>query len=267
MKNESTRIFHKQHNKSDEYYTTLEEVEYIFNEVIREDFTDKIIYCSFDSDESAFVKYISEHKELGYKEFWYTSDDFKNHEDLIQKCDVIISNPPFSLLHKEILPMFKKYNKKFFLFGSLCNMYLYYRTYNIPEIKFIRRENFGFKNAYEKIQKTSGELIYVASLIYLTNLNIEETYKKCNILNKKFLHKSFDDIPHVYDKDGYLTIDKMVDFPNDYYELVRCPITCLEYKYNKIFDYYYKERKDLICGPYTDGKSRFLRILVRRKNI
>lgn len=42
---------------SDEFYTTLEEVEYIF-EHLTEDFTNKIIYCPFDEEESNFVKYI-----------------------------------------------------------------------------------------------------------------------------------------------------------------------------------------------------------------
>ena len=262
MKNEATRIFHKQGNKSDEYYTTIEEVEYIFNEVIKEDFNDKIIYCPFDSDNSAFVKYISEHKELGYKDLWWSSDDFKNHEDLIEKCDVIISNPPFSILVKEILPMFKKYNKKFFLFGSLIGVGAYIRTHNISEIKFIRRKNFGFKSPYKKLQKTSGDLIHVANTIYLTNFNINENLYK---VNNKFLSKTFNDIPHVYYKDGTLTIDKMNDFPNDYYEPVRCPVTCLEHKYQKYLDFIGSPIKKYQADGYSDNKFRFIRILVKRK--
>ena len=264
MKNESTRIFHKQGNKNDEYYTIIEEVEYIFNEVIKEDFNDKIIYCPFDGDESAFVKYISEHKELGYKDLWWSSDDFKNHEDLIEKCDVIISNPPFSLLIREILPMFKKYNKKFFLFGSLSNISCYIRTYLPNEIKYIRRGKFGFKSPYDKIQQTKGDLIYVASTIYLTNFNINKTYKEYSP-NNKFLSKTFNDIPHVYYEDGTLTIDKMNDFPNDYDEIILCPVTCLEHKYQKYLDFIGVPIRKYQAVGYSDNKTRFIRILVKRK--
>lgn len=263
MKNEATRLFHKQGNKYDEYYTTLEEVEYIFNSVINEDFTDKIIYCPFDGDESAFVKYIiGEYKKLGYKEFWYTSDDFKNHEDLIEKCDVIISNPPFSLLSKEILPMFKRYNKKFFLFGSLICVNKYIQTYLSNELKYIRRNQFKFITPH--INENGKNFTNVSGTIYLTNFDIKETYKEYK-LNNKFLSKTFNDIPHVYYQDGTLTIDKMNDFPNDYYEPVRCPLSCLEYKYQKYLEFInVPERKYQVLG-YSDNKIRFLRILAKRK--
>ena len=261
MKNESTRIFHKQGNKYDEYYTTLEEVEYIFNEVIKEDFTDKIIYCPFDSDESAFVKYISEHKEeLGYKELWWSSDDFKNHEDLIEKCDVIISNPPFSLLVKEILPMFKKYNKKFFLFGSLIRINAYTRTYLPNELKYIRRKSFKFITPH--INENGKNFTTVSDTIYLTNFNINENLYK---VNNKFLRKGLNDIPHVYYEDGTLTIDKMNDFPNDYYEPVRCPLSCLEHKYQKYLDFINVPIRKYQSVGYLDNKIRFIRVLVKRR--
>ena len=260
MKNESTRKYHKRGNKYDEYYTTLEEVEYIFDEVIREDFTNKIIYCLFDGDESAFVKYISEHKELGYKEFWYTSDDFRNHEDLIEKCDVIISNPPFSLLCKEILPIFKKYNKKFFLFGSLTRINVYIQTYLPNELKYIRRKSFKFITPH--INENGKNFTNVSDTIYLTNFDINEDLYK---VNNKFLSKTFNDIPHVYYQDGILTIDKMNDFPNDYYEPVRCPLSCLEYKYQKYLDFISVPKRKYQAEGYLDNKIRFIRVLVKRR--
>ena len=43
----------------------------------------------------------------------YTSDDYKNHEDLWMKADLVIDNPPFSIFISEILPwMIKLWNKQ-----------------------------------------------------------------------------------------------------------------------------------------------------------
>ena len=100
--------------KNDEYYTLMKDVIQHVEVFKKEWYKDKIIYCPFSSDESNFVKYFKEHgKELGIKELMYTSDDYKNHEDLWVKADLVIDNPPFSIFISEILPwMIKLWNKQ-----------------------------------------------------------------------------------------------------------------------------------------------------------
>ena len=100
--------------KNDEYYTLMKDVIQHVEVFKKEWYKDKIIYCPFSSDESNFVKYFKEHgKELGIKELIYTSDDYKNHEDLWMKADLVIDNPPFSIFISEILPwMIKLWNKQ-----------------------------------------------------------------------------------------------------------------------------------------------------------
>lgn len=100
--------------KNDEYYTLMKDVIQHVEVFKKEWYKDKIIYCPFSSDESNFVKYFKEHgKELGIKELMYTSDDYKNHEDLWMKADLVIDNPPFSIFISEILPwMIKLWNKQ-----------------------------------------------------------------------------------------------------------------------------------------------------------
>ena len=100
--------------KNDEYYTLMKDVIQHVEVFKKEWYKDKIIYCPFSSDESNFVKYFKEHgKELGIKELMYTSDDYKNHEDLWMKADLVIDNPPFSIFISEILPwIIKLWNKQ-----------------------------------------------------------------------------------------------------------------------------------------------------------
>ena len=248
----------------DEYYTKYEEVKYIFEELlIKEDLKDKIIYCPADGEKSNFVIYLKEHKDdIKYKELIYTSDDMFTHEDLFQKADYIITNPPFSLLTKKILPFLKKNNYKFFLFGSMINNFLYTKYYKPNELKYIRRIiRINFETPF--ISDITGEKeCYVNGILYMTNMNINENNKEAKPY-EKFLTKSLKDIPNVYDENNYLVIDKMHDFPNDYYEPVLVTNSCYQYKYTKYFDYFdYCIRRR---HKYTDNKRRFIRCLVQRK--
>ena len=76
----------------DEFYTRAVDIEKFLQYW---DLSDKIVYCPCDSDKSEFVKYFKKNGKC--KELIYTSDDFRTHEDLFEKADIIITNPPFSL--------------------------------------------------------------------------------------------------------------------------------------------------------------------------
>lgn len=75
---------------NDEFYTRKEDVEAALPEW---DLSNKIVYCCADSKESEFVKYFKQPGKC--KELIYTSDDFRTHEDLFQRADVIVTNPLF----------------------------------------------------------------------------------------------------------------------------------------------------------------------------
>ena len=261
---------------TDEYYTKLEEVEFIFDIfIIKDELKDKIIYCPADGEESNFVKYLIQHKDdIQYKELIYTSDDMMTHEDLFQKADYIITNPPFSMLRKHLLPLLKRNNCKFFLFGSFINNRFYLETYSPLECKYIRRGNFSFITPFVGDLSGTND-VYVASTIYLTNMNIRETgdnLSKEIMPSKKFLTKSLDEIPNIYalDEDSpYLIIDRIENYPKDYYEPVWATISAFQYKYTKYFDYIDIRDKNggikWFVSKCSDNKNRFLRVLVKRK--
>ena len=97
--------------KNDEFYTPYSMVESIVKAFKEELWKDQIIYCPCDAEWSNFPKYFKEHKELGYKDIWNTSDDFHSHADLFERCDIIITNPPFSII-RDWLDFIAKFNKK-----------------------------------------------------------------------------------------------------------------------------------------------------------
>lgn len=109
--------------KNDEFYTRYEDIE---KEMVHytEHFKGKVIYCPCDDYRiSNFVKYFKDNFEaLGLKKliatnydigdgaFVYTYDgkceasfrvngngDYRNYQEYLDECDIVITNPPFSL--------------------------------------------------------------------------------------------------------------------------------------------------------------------------
>lgn len=247
--------------RNDEFYTTREEVEEIFEQVIGYEFLkDKIIYCPCDSEESEFVKYLKEKKdEIKYKDFWHTSDDFNTHTDLIQKADLVITNPPFSKIRREYFSLMLKYAKYyFFFFGSAGINFFDKYDVNIYPAKCSMFNTLFYHKAIKD---------YKAHIphIYVTNFD-------CNTLcHPSPLTKTYNEIykdkEPIYGilEDGrrYLTVDRLVNIPIDYTEPIFVPITIL---YN-----YYKRNYNIIPYSsklqYNDGRNRYVRILVQKKNI
>lgn len=80
------------HSNTDEWYTARENVEIIVPYLIRGGY--KKILCPFDTQESQFVKVLSEYGfEVKYSHIW-TGTDFFDID--LTKYDAIVSNPPFS---------------------------------------------------------------------------------------------------------------------------------------------------------------------------
>ena len=115
--------------KNDEYYTPMKTVQRVFEVYLSSyDFKDKIIYCPCGSSASNFVIYLLDHKsDLQYKELIYTWDDYNSHVALFNKADIIITNPPFSKLIREFIPLLNYCQKDFFIFGVKASLDGYYK--------------------------------------------------------------------------------------------------------------------------------------------
>ena len=242
--------------KNDEYYTPMKTVQRVFEVYLSSyDFKDKIIYCPCDSSASNFVIYLLAHKsDMQYKELIYTWDDYNGHGALFNKADIIITNPPFSKLIREFLPLLNYYQKEFFIFGCLGGIEGYYRC--LPNANFYYTTNsFEYKYITDKNEEK------LVSTIYITNLNLDSNFQR-----KKFV-PSATELSTIYDlKFNFRAYDRMADIPRkdclpDPKEKFLVPVTVLlqhnRYLFNILGNYRYKE--------YSDGKRRFPKILVQYK--
>jgi hypothetical protein len=258
--------------KDDEFYTSYETVETIISEY-KEDLVGKIVYCNCDHEWSNFVKYFQNNKDvIGYKEFYHTGltdefvfgdynvGDFRNADsiELLKKCDVVITNPPFSLLI-EWYKLVKQYDKKFIFLAP--NTFL-----SRKEVRsdFYNKKIFinarSSRECDRNFKRPDGSLAEVKCYPHTNIKKIDYNYRDTT-------HKVFmkDCNYEYYDGTNILAIVDGERVPIDYNGLFTLSINqCWHFdfkKYNLICFTTDYEKKLLI-----NGKEQFVRLLCEKNS-
>ena len=246
--------------KNDEFYTQIGDIE---NELkhYKEHFKGKTVFCNCDNPEwSNFWKYFHLNFEyLGLKKLIAThydaneptykmeyeggndsdtsigvitplkqNGDFRSPEciELLQKADIVVTNPPFSLF-REYVAVLMEHQKKFIVIGNL-NAITYKEffpllrdnkvwmgyggnipmTFRMPDYYELRGSAF--------IGDDGHKYTKMGSCAWYTNLDIQKRHEKL-ILWKKYSPEEFPK----YDNYDAINVDKVSDIPVDYeYELI-----------------------------------------------
>jgi hypothetical protein len=260
-------LFKSRFVKDDEFYTPLSSVEVIMGEYL-DDLKDKIIYCNCDLEFSNFVKYFKDNKDaIGYKEFYHTGltdifdfgdynvGDFRHKDsiELLKKCDVVITNPPFSII-TQWYKLVKKYDKKFiFLAPPTFVSRKEVRRDFIDKKLFINAQSSRICD--RKFARPDGSSQEIKCYPHTNIKKIKYAYRDTT---HKVLMKNCD--YKFYDGTDILAITDGERIPMDYHGLFTLSINqCWHFDFNKYelicftTDY---EKKLLI-----DGKEQFVRIL------
>lgn len=203
--------------------------------------------------------------------------DFRSEEciELLKTCDVVVTNPPFSLFREYIAQLFK-YDKKFIILGNK-NAITYKEVF--PLIKenklwlgasihsggtdFIIPSNYVVsKNA--KMDKDGNKLVNIPGPRWFTNVDYEQRYEDL-LLYKKYTPEEYPK----YDNYDAINVDKTIDIPCDYYGVMGVPITFMD-KYNPkqfkiISDSRYHDGQDFADDiNVLNGNTLYRRILIQR---
>ena len=295
--------------KNDEFYTQLSDIE---NELIhyQEHFNDKIVYCNCDDPtQSNFVKYFQINfdklnlKKLiatGYRKncrglkLIYDSNckdanveelegngDFMSDEcvKLLGEANIVVSNPPFSMLHQYVSQLVK-YDKKFLIIGNI-NAITYKEIF--PLIKanrlwlgycFNKTMEFQLDESYEKWNEIRDGKKYgkVPAIAWFTNMDHKKRHEFLTLTEKydQARYPKFDN----YDA---INVSKVTDIPKDYDGVMGVPITFLD-KYSPEQFEIVGTTNNGLCDkalwihpeekhnePFIDGKKKYTRILIKRK--
>lgn len=250
-----SRIFEANTNKSlnktrfrgnDEIYTDIDEVSEEMSHY-KEEFVGKSVYCNCDDVGSAFYRYFTNNfSTLGLRLLCCTTmnnggsvivfDGVKERRgkldgngdmfsdecvDILDKCDIIVTNPPFSKIHS-VIDLIVSHGKKYLIIGPVSAL-------QKRHMDSVRNGEFGFgykdpnssKMRYSNTENTYG------NHCWLTNLRGDGNKAPKTITNK------YD--ADAYDRnDGgeYLIIDRGDRIPYDYDGIMAIPKTYVASAFN-----------------------------------
>lgn len=241
--------------KNDEFYTRIEDVAEELRHY-KKHFAGKVVLCNCDDPTwSAFWRYFHlnfaelglkklisthyDHTEPTYKMEYEGGDDndvevgvktplegngdFRSKEclDLLDECDIVVTNPPFSLA-RAYAQCLREHGKQFVIIGDLN-----WITYK--EIFPMLKDNeiwLGYSSVKEFIQP-DGTIKKFGNKLWYTNLDIQKRHEKL-ILWKHFTPEEY---PAYLNVDNAINVDSVDNIPFDYYGIIGVPITFLS-KYN-----------------------------------
>lgn len=240
--------------KNDEFYTQFSDVVAEFT-YYKEHFKDRVIFCNCDDPVwSSFWKYFHVYfSELSLKRLVCThydrnglsykmeyeggndvdiivgrvttlggNGDFRSQEclDLLDECDIVVTNPPFSLA-REYIGTLVNHGKKFLIIGDL-NWVSYKEVF--PLLKEDRMW-FGY-SAVKEFRQPDGSIKKFGNKLWYTNLDIQKCHDRL-VLSKHYVPE---DYPK-YDNYDAIEVSKVVDIPYDYDGVMGVPLIFLN-QYN-----------------------------------
>lgn len=297
-------------DKFDEFYTKLTDIEKELVHY-KEHFKGKVVFCNCDDPEiSNFYFYFAKNFEnLRLKKLISThfedsrpsykleivgdvnkdgkiddkdniktplkqNGDFRSDEaiELLKEADIVVTNPPFSLLREYIQQLFD-YDKKFLIIANInlatCKeifplikenkMWLGYKN---GAQEFVVPESYSRNNTY--VANEDGQkLAKFGNICWLTNLDIKKRHEFLP------LYKTYNenDYPK-YDNYYAIEVGRVAEIPLDYSGVMGVPITFL-YKYNpKQFEIIGLDRYVDDSPHYgkrfeINGKETYARIMIK----
>lgn len=306
--------------KNDEFYTQLTDVS---KEMMyyKEHFKDKIVFCNCDDPTwSAFWRYfhlnftelglkklISTHYvkeettykmeytggddndiEIGVKTPLEGNGDFRNREclDLLDECDIVVTNPPFSLF-REYVAVLMEHKKKFIILGNMNaltykeifplirdNQLWYGASIHSGDRKFYVPDNYPLEAAGCGVDEDGKRYIRVKGVRWYTNMDYSARHEELKLW-KTYNESEFPK----YENYDAININKYSEIPVDYNGVMGVPITILDFYCPEQFDILgisasWDETDIMKClklsethrhVPIMNGKEMYRRIFIRKK--
>ncbi len=205
--------------------------------------------------------------------------DFRSPEclELLAECDIVVTNPPFSLM-KEYLPLMVNSGKQFLILGNMnhaiiSEIFHYFMTdkvwlgYNSGHFWFRVPDYYEEKQTDFKIDEQGQKWRRMGNICWFTNMDIDKRHQPLDL----FRHYSAESYPK-YDQYDAINVNRTTDIPEDYNGIIGVPITFLDKHSPEQFellgvDRYIKDNPHYGHRFTINGKETYARILIRRKQL
>ena len=272
--------------RNDEFYTQLSDIEKEL-QYYEKHFYDKTVYLNCDNPSfSNFWKYFNlNFNHLGIKKLIATyydnnnkvyrfeltkanddgtpielktiglkqNGDFRSSEsiEILQKADIIVTNPPFSLF-REYIKQLTDYGKTFLIVGNK-NAVIYKEMF---PLMMNNQVWLGVTRLTEFILP-SGELSTNMNGLTRWFTNLEHDKRNEELI----LYKTYNNTDYpTFDNSDIINVDKVKDIPSDYNNVIGVPIT--------FFDKWNPNQFEIVGitqgEQSVNGKTRYARILIKK---
>lgn len=194
--------------------------------------SDQAIYLEYTGDKGR--NRVPDPDEIGVHPL-QGDGDFRSEEciELLQQCDIVVTNPPFSLF-REYVAQLIEHDKKFLIIGHQ-NAVTYTEIFPLIQKNKLwlgygfKRNMAHFLSSYENtaadLDRREG-MIRVSGVQWFTNMDTTRRHEDL-ILYKSYTPQEYPK----YDNFDAIEVGRTVDIPADYDGMMGVPITFLE-KYN-----------------------------------
>lgn len=204
--------------------------------------------------------------------------DFRSPEclDLLEECDIVVTNPPFSLM-KEYIPTVMDSGKKCLVLGNMNHVtfkeiFHYFVDkemwlgYNSGHFWFMVPDHYEIKATDFKIDETGQKWRRLGNICWFTNMDIEIRHRPLD-LYKRYSPKEYD----TYDTYDAIHVNYYSEIPYDTDKVLGVPISYLAYHCDEQFEILGKfdggsENNPLdLAKPVIDGKAKYKRIAIKKR--
>lgn len=202
----------------------------------------KLITTHYESDKPSYKFEIvsgDQDGQIGMPDYVKTplegNGDFRSPEclALLAECDIVVTNPPFSLM-KEYIPLIAESGKKFIILGNTNHVTMkeVFRYFKSNEMWLGNRAgHFWFrvpdyyeeKNTDFRKDDDGTKWRRMGNCCWFTNLDISVRHQPLD-LYKRYSPEEYP----CYDNYEIINVDKTADIPCDYSGIMGVPITILD---------------------------------------
>lgn len=206
---------------------------------------------------------------------------FDSEESLeeMDKCDIIITNPPFSEFN-HLIDILMEHKKKFLILGNntsinLKNVFYHFKMGNMwYGYKTNATMKFTMPDEYESdmINEDGVKVGKVPAISWYTNLKVSKreeplilTATYYSDTNKRESYPKMDNTDIIY-------VGRVDNIPSDYEGVMAVPITYVNHhcadQFELIANSSFSDESCFGCGSlYINGAKKFARVLIKRKSM
>lgn len=244
----------------------------------------KPVYESADADMTHGCLLDIDHVDESNIEETYTkikhlkgNGDFRSDECIayLKECDIVVTNPPFSLFKEFVLEVLK-YEKKFLIIGNqnaltykeifpLIQNNTVWTGYQFGEMKFRVPKDSEPRSTRYWVDSFGQKWRSLGNAMWLTNLDNERRHR-CLPLTQLYdpeKHRQYDNYDAIH-------IRNIGEIPSNYSGLMAVPITIISLYNSEQFEIvgeanHGSDSQFDVFKPILDGKEMFKRILIRNR--